>query len=455
MFELRDRPNRRNGNSRRHFLRVGGMAAGGLSLPQLLAAEEAQNIGSSHKAVINIFLPGGPPHIDMFDMKPDAPREIRGEFSPMRSNVPGMEFCELFPKLARCADKFAIIRSLADSEGRHDPHQCMTGRRKAGGGVVPPGGWPNFGAWSSKLQGSRPDVPANVSLMYPSKGGNWGDPYGGGFIGYPHAPMNLVDKDPMAKVKNLSLEGMSLDRLEDRSRLRESLQQFQRATEALGESSGLDVFHRKALNILAGSKLTDALDLSKEDPKIVARYGVNDPVYTYDGPPKMIRNFLVARRLVEAGARVVSLNFSRWDWHGTADLFNFKRAREDFPMLDQGLSALLTDLHERGLDQDVAVVVWGEFGRTPKINKLQSRDHWPRASFALMAGGGMNTGQVIGATSKDGGEPTERPVKFQEVFATLYHCLGIDPTQATVTDNTGRPHYLVDSGIKPIRELIG
>ena len=429
------------------------MAAGGLSLPQLLRAEAAQNVGSSHKAIINIFLPGGPPHIDMFDMKPDAPREIRGEFQPIRSNVPGMEFCELFPKLAKCADKFAIIRSLADSEGRHDPFQCMTGRKKSA--VAPPNGWPNFGAWVSHLQGSQPGIPANVAMMYPSKGGNWGEPYDGGFIGPAHTPMNLVEKDPLAKVQNLALRDITLDRLEDRTRLRDSLQNFQRAADAVGEKTGVDTYHQQALEILTGSKLTDALDLSKEDPKVVESYGVNDPVYTYDGPPKMVRNFLVARRLVEAGARVVSLNFSRWDWHGTAGLFNFKRAREDFPMLDTGLSALLNDLHQRGLDKDVAVVVWGEFGRTPRINKLQSRDHWPRASFALMAGGGMNTGQVIGATDKDGGTPVDRPVKFQEVFATLYHCIGIDPTRTTVTDPTGRPHYLVDSGIKPIRELIG
>ena len=138
-----------------------------------------------------------------------------------------------------------------------------------------------------------------------------------------------------------------------------------------------------------------------------------------------------------------------------ADLFNFKRAKEDFPMLDQGLSAMFTDLHSRGLDKDVAIVVWGEFGRTPRLNKLNSRDHWPRASFALMAGGGMRTGQVIGATDRQAGAPVERPVKFQEVFATLYTCLGINTETATVTDTQGRPHYLVDSGIKPIRELVG
>lgn len=453
MLNLFDNPRRSNGLSRRHFLKVGGMAAGGLSLPQLLAAESAQRKGSSHKAIINIYLPGGPPHLDMFDMKPEAPQEIRGEFRPIKSNVPGMEFCELFPNLAKCADKFAIIRSLSDCDSRHDPFQCMTGRKKSA--VAPPQGWPNFGAWVSKLEGSRPSVPANLALMYPSRGGNWGVPYAGGFVGPAHAPMNLVQKDPTAKAENLSLQGMTLDRLEDVSRLRTELQNFRRGIDVAGQTDGLDIYHQRALDILGSSKLTDALDLSKEDPKVVERYGVNDPKYTYDGPPKMIRNFLVALRLVEAGARVVSLNFSRWDWHGTADLFNFKRAREDFPMLDKGLSALLGDLHERGLDKDVAVVVWGEFGRTPRINKLQSRDHWPNANFALLAGGGMNTGQVIGATDREGGYPSERPVKFQEVFATLYHCIGIDPTQTTIKDAKGRPHYLVDAGNKPIPELVG
>ena len=167
----------------------------------------------------------------------------------------------------------------------------------------------------------------------------------------------------------------------------------------------------------------------------------------------IFRNFLVARRLVEAGARVVSLNYSRWDWHG-GDGMNFPRSRQEFPLLDKGLSALITDLHDRGLDKDVSVVVWGEFGRTPKINKNNSRDHWPQVSFALLAGGGMRNGQVIGATNSRGEYAKDRPVTFQEVFATLYHNLGIDVQTATVKDNSGRPHYLVDSGVNPIGELV-
>ena len=444
------------GQSRRDFIKIGGMAAGGLSLANLLEAETRAGTGESHKGIINIYLPGGPPHIDMFDMKPDAPSEIRGEFRPIKSNVPGMEFCELFPNLAKCADKFAIIRTIADCDSQHDSYQCMTGRKKRNGPATPQGGWPNSGAWVSKLQGSRPGIPANIALMYPTKAGNWGLPYDGGFIGRAHSPMNLVQKDPNEKAQNLELNGISIDRLQDRSKLRNAIDKFRRSVDATGQMEGLNDYNRQALSILSRSKLLDALDLSKENPKVAERYGVNDPKLTYgEGAPKMVRNFLVALRLVEAGARVVSLNFSRWDWHGVADLFNFPRSREDFPMLDRGLSALFGDLHSRGLDKDIAVVVWGEFGRTPRINKLNSRDHWPGTSFALMAGGGMRTGQVIGETDKEAAYPIERPVKFQEVFATLYHCIGLNPSEATVTDNQGRPHYLVEAGNSPMPELVG
>ena len=440
-----------DGVSRRGFLKVGAMAAGGLSLPQLLAMESAAGTGSCHKAIINIYLPGGPSHLDMFDLKPNAPSEVRGEFRPIKTNVPGMEICEHFPRLAKMADKFAIIRSIADSEGRHDCFQCMTGRRH--NEPAPPGGWPSFGAWVSKLQGANPDIPANVSLMYPGSLREWSNPGNGGLMGPAHAPMSLVSKDPNAKARDMTLEGISLERLRHRDALLKSIDRFRREADVVGAMSGMDTFHRQALNILSGAGLVDALDLSKEDPRVLERYGQNDPKYQRDGAPKMIRNFLVARRLVEAGARVVSLNYSRWDWHG-GDGLNFPRSREEFPLLDRGLSALITDLHERGLDKDVSVVLWGEFGRTPKINKMNSRDHWPNASFALVAGGGMRTGQVIGATDRIGGEVSERPVKFQEVFATLYHNIGIDLNAATVQDTQGRPHFLVDAGIEPIKELI-
>jgi hypothetical protein len=442
-----------DGIARREFLKIGGMAAGGLSLAQLLKLEAQAGTGRSHKAVINIYLPGGPSHIDMFDLKPDAPREIRGEFKPISTNVPGMEICELFPRLAKMADQFALIRSLADSDGAHDCYQCMTGRTQSSKRTAPAGGWPAFGAFVSKVQGNTPGSPAHLSLMYPTGNRTWGEPGVGGFLGHAHAPMQLVAKDPNARVQNLTLQGITLDRLQDREGLRRAVDQFRRDADSTGQMEGLDGYNSQALGLLTDSKLTAALDISTEHPKVAERYGLNDDRYQRDGAPRMIRNFLVARRLVEAGARVVSLNYSRWDWHG-GDGMNFPSSREEFPLLDQGLSALLTDLTERGLNRDVAVVMWGEFGRTPRINKMNSRDHWPRANFALLAGGGMKTGQVIGSTDRHGSDVASRPVKFQEVFATLYQCLGIDTSVATVSDAQGRPQYLVDSGIEPIRELV-
>jgi hypothetical protein len=441
-----------DGFSRRNFLKIGGMAAGGLSLAQLIALEARAGTGSSHKAIINVFLPGGPSHIDLFDLKPDAPTEIRGEFSPITTNVPGIEISEVFPLLAQHADKFALIRSMADSDGRHDGFQCMTGRRR--NEPSPAGGWPMLGSPVSKLFGPvNSAVPPNLSLMYPTSFRDWGNPQSSGYIGQAHNPMPLVTKDPLAKPDNMTLNGVTLERLGDRRRLLAAMDQFRHRLDQSESLQGMDSFTEQALSVLTASKLAKALDVSEEDPRVLERYGDNDPKYQRDGAPKMVRNFLIARRLVEAGARVVSMNYSRWDWHG-GDGLNFPRTREEAPLLDRALSALLVDLHERGLDQDVSVVVWGEFGRTPKINRMNSRDHWPQTSFALLAGGGMKTGQVIGATNRLGEYPVERPIKFQEVFATLYHNLGIDVRSATIEDLNGRPQYIVDSGIEPIAELI-
>jgi hypothetical protein len=191
------------------------------------------------------------------------------------------------------------------------------------------------------------------------------------------------------------------------------------------------------------------LDVEKENPQVRERYGKGDPKPHGDAAPMLTEQYLMARRLVEAGARCVTVAFGFWDYHGN----NFTNAKKDLPLLDHGVTALVEDLHQRGLDKDVSVIVWGEFGRTPVINKDAGRDHWPKVSCALLACGGMKTGQIIGATDRTGSEPTERPVHFQEVFATLYHNLGIDVNKATVTDLAGRPHYLVD-GYQPMKELV-
>jgi hypothetical protein len=254
----------------------------------------------------------------------------------------------------------------------------------------------------------------------------------------------------MKGTDNMVLKGITLDRLQDRHNLLSSLDRFKREVDSSGAMNGIDSFTQQALGILTSSKLADAIDLSKEDPKLVERYGLGDPKFRDDGAPKLTENFLIARRLVEAGCRYVSLNFSRWDWHGQ----NFQACRQDCPLLDRGVSALVSDLHERGLDKDVSVVVWGEFGRTPKINKDAGRDHWPQVSMALLAGGGMRTGQIIGATNRLGEHATERPVSFQEVFATLYHNIGLNLRAVREFDLRGRPQYLVDQGVEPLKEVI-
>jgi uncharacterized protein (DUF1501 family) len=246
---------------------------------------------------------------------------------------------------------------------------------------------------------------------------------------------------------------ISLDRLQDHVRLRRSFDSLRSALDTGDAMNGLDTYSQQALGILTSSRLVDALDASKEDQRVRARYGYDDPALERDGAPRMVKSFLLARRLVEAGARVVTLNFSRWDWHG-GDGMNFPEGRRNSPLLDSALSSLVEDLHLRGLDRTVSVVVWGEFGRTPRINNVNSRDHWPQANCAVLAGGGMRTGQVIGSTTRLGERPNRRPVKFQEVFATLYHNLGIDLNQARVVDPTGRPQFLVDSNIEPLREVI-
>ncbi len=432
-----------DGVSRRNFLKVGTLGMAGLSLPQLFRAEAAKGKGLDHKAVIMIFLPGGPSHQDMFDLKMDAPSEIRGEFKPISTNVPGIQICEHLPKMAKLMDKMALIRSIVGATGDHYAFQCLTGRPHQN---QPAGGWPSIGSVVSKLQGPvTKEIPPFIGLSPKMGHMEWADSGTPGFLGVGHAPF----KPDGAGKSDMVLNGVTLDRLADRKNLLKSFDRFRRDVDSSGIMQGMDAFNEQAFNMLTSSKLLEALDVEKEDQSMRDMYGKGDPRNRDDGGPKLMEQFLVARRLVEAGARCVTLAFSRWDHHGD----NFGALRQDLPLLDQGVSALITDLHQRGLDKDVSVVVWGEFGRTPTINKDGGRDHWPRVSCAMLAGGGMKMGQVIGATDRLGGEAVERPVQFGEVFSTLYHNLGIDPGVASLTDLTGRPQYLTD-GHAPMRELV-
>ena len=432
-----------DGISRRNFLKIGALGLGGLALPQLLEAEAKAGIRRSHKAVIMIYLPGGPPHQDMFDLKLDAPSEIRGEFKPIATNVPGIQICEHLPRLAAMMDKLAIIRSISDAVDDHSDFHCMTGRSKRN---QPPGGWPTFGSVATKLLGpANRAIPPFVGLEPRMQHRPYNDA-GPGFLG-----AGLRSFRPEGNGKDdMVLHGVTLDRLADRKSLLTSFDRFRGDLDASGVMEGLDSFKEQAFGVLTSSKLLEALDFQREDKRLIERYGKGDPKPHGDAAPMLMEQFLVARRLVEAGARVVTVAFGFWDYHGN----NFRNAKADLPLLDQGVTALVEDLHQRGLDKDVSVIVWGEFGRTPNINKDAGRDHWPKASCAVLACGGMKTGQVIGATDRLGAEPAERPVRFGEVFATLYHQLGIDVNKTTVTDLSGRPQYLVEDGLQPMKELI-
>jgi hypothetical protein len=436
-----------DGIPRRTFLQIGGLAMGGLALPQILQAEQQQGSSSRHKAVIMIFLAGGPPHQDMFDLKPDAPREVRGEFDPIATNVPGIQISELMPRVASMMDKFTVIRSLVGAESRHDSFECCTGHHFSG--KQPQGGWPALGSSLSRLVGSvNKSVPPYIDLSHKMAHDPW-NIKGSGFLGMTHAPFR-ADGESM---KNMTLSDDASARFDLRANLFADLDRFRRATDTGLESGIYDTFTEQALGVLSSSKLVAALDLEKEDPQVRARYGQDDPKvlgYTLDkGYQAITSRFLQARRLVEAGARCVTCSFAHFDWHGD----NFGSARKVVPLLDQGVAALVEDLHERGLDKDVTVLVWGEFGRTPKINPRAGRDHWPRVHAALLAGGGMRTGQVIGSTNHLAEDVHDRPVHMQEVFATVYHNLGIDVAHVTIPDHNGRPQYLVERH-DVIRELV-
>lgn len=437
-----------DGLSRRGFLKIGGFAFGSaasLSLEDVLRAEHVAGKKASQKAVINIFLGGGPPHQDMWDIKVDAPREIRGEFDPIRTNVPGIEIGECFPKIAAMMDKFVAIRSVVGNEGGHDAFQCYTGWGRRS--IASVGGRPAIGAVLGKLYGpTDPGVPAAVALAEKTQHAPWSDPGTPGFLGAAYQAF----KPQGEGTSDMRLNGMSLDRLQDRKSLLGGLDVLKREVDSTGMLRGMDAFSEAAFGVLTSSKLVDALDINKEDPKVRARYGDGKPYkFQYDGAPTCNEHLLIARRLVEVGVRCVTLSYGRWDSHGD----NFNLVRDHGTKLDQGVSALVQDLDERGMLKDVTVVVWGEFGRTPRINPGAGRDHWPQVSCALLAGGGMRTGQVIGSTNRLGEYAKDRPVDVQEVIGTIYRNLGVDPMSVTLKDPTGRPQFLVDRR-DPITELV-
>ncbi len=454
--------------NRRQVLAAGAMGIGGLTLAQLLRAEAATGRPSREKAVINIHLDGGPPHMDMFDLKPQAPIEIRGEYNPIATNVPDIQICELMPRLAAMADRFTFIRSLVGSAGRHDGFQCQSGFPMQDLQSI--GGRPAMGSIVSKLRGSAADVaPSFVDLMQGRPLVR--DSARPGFLGPAFRPFRPDMNSMFAReleqgmVGELARKGehhttelkliaeLSERRLSSRVDLLARLDGIRRDVDNSGMMDAMDQFTRQAVGILTSGRFADALDLSQEDPRALERFTVPEGAiterHTTSDEPRSVQKLLMARRLIEAGVRCVSVSFSDFDTHSA----NFPRLKLLLPMLDFGLTALVTDLEERGMLDDVAIVVWGEFGRTPKIDtRTGGRHHWPGVGPALLAGGGLRTGQVIGSTDRTASEVRSRPVHYKDVFATLYRTLGIDASQTTLIDPSGRPQYLLDEG-KPISEV--
>lgn len=434
---------------RRDFLRIGALGLGGIGLADVLRLRAGAGAGASPKSVIMVCLAGGPSHIDMYDPKPGAPAEVRGDFRPIPTNVPGFDICELMPRQAEIADRLAVVRTVRFVEPmQHELQECYTGYPKSAKR-------PAFGSVIARHRtGHDRLLPQYVSLdEYAADHAELEHPR---YVGGSYRPL-LYGGESMRAL------GLKHDftpaRLDSRAHLRAAFDDLKRGADAAHGAGALDAYQAQALEIITSDKARRAFDLTQEPERVHARYGGKDAKYIYGNEPKATvpwpaQKFLMARRLVEAGVAVVTMRVGTWDYHGTTSGTGniFTGLRSQLPLLDRSIHALVTDLHERGLDRDVAVLVWGEFGRTPKVNKVQGRDHWPDAGFALFAGGGLRMGQVIGETDRLGALAKGRPFGPQDVLATVYHALGIDPS-ATLPGHDDRPLKLLDEGA-PITELI-
>ncbi len=455
------------GVSRRSFLCAGALGIPGLSLPELLAAEAATGNGSSRKSIIVIHLDGGPPQMDLIDPKPEAPSELRSPFAPISTTVPGLQLTELMPQCAKIADKLVLLRSLVGADGKHHAFQCQSGYKESALESI--GGRPALGCVVNHLLGTPQDeVPNFVDLMQGRPlVRNSARP---GFLGPSVKPFRpdisdrwkreleegmkgeLARLGDQHKTELNLVESISVSRLDDRLALLNSIDRFNRTLDHSGEMEAMDHFTRQAYQILTSGAFAGAMDIDREEARVIEHYtpptsssGLQST--TSEGPTAPLK-LLLARRLVEAGVRVVSVSLSDFDTHSD----NNRRMQHLGPLFDFGFHALVTDLQSRGMLDDVTVLAWGEFGRTPKINNKGGRDHWPNLSMGIMAGGGISGGVVLGKTDRVAAEATHRPIAYADVVATLYHRLGIDP-HALLHDRGGRPHMLMDQG-EVIRELL-
>lgn len=418
-----------NGLTRRDVLRIGSMGVLGYTLADLLRMQAASADPEGRaRNIVMIHMSGGPSHVDTWDPKPDAPAEVRGEFKAIGTNVPGIRICELFPLQAKMMDKFSIIRSITNAHEEHSSSHLVSGY------------------WVSErdTSGDRPSL-GSVLSHYVAKPDALISPYvslrpithesglGAAYLGGGCEPLYSAGEG----LEDLSLrDQMNLGRLAARRKL---LERFDATRAAIGASPAIakqDAFTQRALRIVSSSKTREALDAGKEPEAVRKRYGEH-------------QSFLVARRLIEAGVRCVALETGGWDTHSD----NFKSLKTLLPQTDQAISALVQDLHDRGLYDDTIVIMWGEFGRTPQVNGSAGRDHWPRVMSGLVAGGRLKMGQVVGATDATASAASDREVSVRDVVATLYTALGIDP-KTTFVDQQGRPVPLIHDGAA-ISELLG
>ncbi len=436
------------GVHRRDFLKIGSAGLLGLTLPELLRYEakakaEGSKIRAQAKSVILVWLAGGPATIDMWDNKPNAPEGIRGEFRSIPTNVPGIEWAEHLPKMAQVADKIAVVRSLHHTIPSHQPATVfMTTGNKPTAALQ----YPSLGSLAAKLLPVEKGVPPYVSFT-DLRGGTAG---GAGYLGTGYNPFFVEGAgNPRAKAGTMSLRvrgislpaEMSLDALDKRDKLLRSFDEgFRHLDRSTDLVEGLDTFHQQALDILRSDKTKNAFDLSKEPAKLREAYGLD----------AFGQGALAARRLIEAGVRFTTISTGSWDTHQN----NFKSLKERLlPQLDQTLSALIRDLSDRGMLDSTIVMCAGEFGRTPKINKNAGRDHWARSMACVVAGGGLKRGYVHGSTDASGMAPNSDPVTPDDLAATIFHQLGIEPTTELQT-LTGRPIQLFREG-RVIEKLIG
>ena len=447
-----------DGLTRRSFVQLGvaGMASVGLS--QVLRAKTtsaANGAGSNNKSVILLWLDGGPGHMDTYDMKPEAPSEYRGIWNPIPTNVPGIEITELFPLQAKVADKFSIVRSLHHDTGDHfaGAHRMLTTFDSNVSGAANAIKNPSLGSVISRMRGARDaSMPAYVSVPYASSVGLRPGYFGSMYLGEQYNPFE-TGSDPNQenfKVQNLNIsDSLSIQRLEDRRHLQKTLDGMQRKVDQSGMLNAMDEFDQQAFNLVTGPKAREAFDINLEKPELREQYGRD----TFG------QSVLLARRLVEAGSTFVTCHFGGWDHH-----WDLKTGMENYlPRVDKAVSALFTDLSERGLYDDVLVILCGEFSRTPRMNDggnggppmsmgTPGRDHWGNAMFCLMGGGGVQGGRIIGATNSKGEHPIERAVTPGDIHHTIYRVMGVDPEVAFL-DHSGRPVAAIKEG-SVIHELL-